>query len=126
MGITNPNTKMFYISGDVHHSEFLIDKCSKHIHGYPLREFVSSGLTHGMRTMNRHGFHIGHLVKEVHSLLTPDTFTEYMDKDKYFTSRYYGNNFGLIELYENQVVWTVRETSGNIIHQKVLTNSDFQ
>lgn len=116
---------MFYLSGDVHHAEFLIDECSQHIHGYNLREFVSSGLTHGIRTMNRYGFHIGHLVKEVHSILTPDTFTDFMDSDQYFDSRYYGNNYGLVEIYEHQVVWTIRETGGKVIHQKVLTDDDF-
>ena len=48
MTIRNPKTKIFLISGDVHHAEFTQDLCSKHIHGYPIREFTSSGLTHGL------------------------------------------------------------------------------
>lgn len=117
---------MFYLSGDVHHAEFLIDDCSHHIHGYNLREFVSSGLTHGIETINRYNIHVGHLVKEIHSILTPDTFTEYMDQDEYFRSRYYGNNFGLVEIYDNQVVWTIRETTGKVIHQKILHENEFK
>jgi hypothetical protein len=99
--ITNPKSKMFYLSGDVHHAELLVDECSKHIHGYKLREFISSGLTHGLGTVKKFGIFVGHLVKDIVGLLFPYTFTEFMDEARFMSSRYYGNNYGLIEIYEN-------------------------
>ena len=120
MSLVNSNTKMFYLSGDVHHAEFLVDECSQYVHGYKIREFVASGLTHGMGTARKNGFYIGAIVRWIAELLFPDTFTEYLDEDRTLRSRFYGNNFGLVEVYRDQVVWTIRDTNGSIIFSKVL------
>lgn len=96
MSLVNPNTKIFYLSGDIHHAEFLVDECSQHVHGYKIREFVSSGLTHGLGTTRIYGLFLGHLVRWFVEMLFPDTFTEYMDENKTLSSRFYGNNFGMV------------------------------
>lgn len=96
MSIVNPRTKFFYLSGDVHHAEFLVDDCSKHVHGYKIREFVSSGLTHGLGTARRNGIFFGPFAKWFAELLFPDTFTDYLDEDRTLRSRFFGNNFGFV------------------------------
>ena len=42
----NRNTNILFISGDEHYGEVLSDPCSVHLHGYLLKEFTSTGLSH--------------------------------------------------------------------------------
>lgn len=83
-------------------------------------------MTHALGTTVFKGMHIGSIIKWVAEILFPDTFTEYLDEDRTLRSRFYGNNFGFVEVYSNLVVWTVRDTNGAVVFTKVLNEDDFQ
>ena len=84
----NPNTKIVLITGDVHFAEINVDMCTKHVHGYPISEFTSSGLTHTFI------YDFGHLSGPIMDFLFPDTYNRAED-------RYLDLNFGLLEFFIN-------------------------
>jgi len=46
LSANNSRTRILLLSGDEHYGEVLADPCSLHLHGYPLKEFTSTGLSH--------------------------------------------------------------------------------
>ena len=42
----NPKTNLVIITGDVHYGEIITDPCTLHTHGYVVKEYTSSGLSH--------------------------------------------------------------------------------
>ena len=126
LSLRNPKTKIFLLSGDVHHAEFTQDECSKHIHGYPIREFTSSSLTHALKQSGK----FGNLIAETSKLLTPDTFN-LTPKNSPGTSRFYRNNFGMIDFSfgdkeeDNWVEWKVKNTEGGTVLKQRFTAEDF-
>jgi outer membrane PBP1 activator LpoA protein len=115
------------LSGDVHQAEFLKDDCTAHIHGYPLKEFVSSGLTHGLSEAPV----VGPLIKQVVELLTPKTYDDPLNARGLYNSRFMDNNFGIVDFYfsnngePDHVVWSIRGRGGQTIYQKLLTEEFF-
>lgn len=83
----NPKTTLLLLSGDVHSGEILEDDCSAFIHGYPLLEFTSSGLTHSIEPLaDTWKLSIDRILE----LMEPETFS----RDE---SRYAGRNYGLVD-----------------------------
>ena len=126
MTIRNPKTKIFLLSGDVHHAEFTEDKCSSYIHGYPIREFTSSGLTHGLGETGK----FGRLLAEVVSFISPKTYN-FTPPSAIDTSRYYMNNFGIVDFNfgkkkeDNWVEWSIRNTKGEAVLTHRFKAEDF-
>lgn len=117
------------ISGDVHWAEFLVDDCTKHIHGYPLREFVSSGLTHGHGVIPL----FGGIVADWCDIFAPRDFNMGMNAKKTFAAKFMENNFGTIDFLiddnnpENDIVkWTIRDHKGYEVLTKVFGADDFK
>jgi len=60
-----------------------------------LKEFTSSGLTHGIQETGN----FGNLHKDFYELFSPKTY-DFVPKDSFYdTSRFYKNNIGLIDFY---------------------------
>lgn len=133
--LRNPKTRIFLISGDVHYAEFMEDPCTKHIQGYPIREFTSSGLSHGL------GHHkpLKYIIKHLHLLITPSTYNYQPenDDDDDTLYRYYRNNFGMMEFSfgkkQNQkwVKWSIHNEKGKVkkqtqMYAHELQNDDFK
>jgi hypothetical protein len=113
----------------VHYTEFLIDHCTKHIHGYPLREFVASGMTHSHGRVPV----FGNFLTGVFDVANPQTFNLGLNHRNTESSRYYDLNFGLIDFYidpenpENDAIeWSIRDLKGNEVHRKVFLAEDFK
>ena len=74
---SNPNTNIIILSGDVHYAEILRDDCSAHIHGYALKEWTSSGLSHSDGEYP----YIGAIPYHLGLYLAPPTYSS--EKDRY-------------------------------------------
>lgn len=116
------------ISGDVHWAEFLVDDCTKHIHGYPLREFVSSGLTHGHGVIPL----FGGIIDAWSQITTPYTFNMALNFKKTYPAKFLENNFGTMDFFiddenpENDLVkWAIRDHKGFEVYTKVFESDDF-
>lgn len=117
------------ISGDVHWAEFIIDDCTKYIHGYPLREFVSSGLTHGHGVIPL----FGGIVDRWLEIFTPYDFNMGMNYKGSYPAKFMENNFGTIDFLiddvnpENDIVrWVIRDHMGYEVFTKVFGAEDFK
>ena len=112
----------------MHSAEFLVDKCTEHIHGYPLKEFVSSGLTHGMGEC----YQYSNMVKHAIDWLTPKTFGDNMNERGSLVSRYADNNFGLVDFFFSEngspdwVEWTIRNKHGKEVYRREFTEVFFE
>ena len=110
-------------------SQFVQDNCTKHIHGYPLREFVSSGLTHSWGVFS---FPLS-LVTNLRKVVQPLDYIMPLNYRGTKRAQYFENNFGIIDFHLDQVdpnndviVWETRERRGQPVLRKVFKGSDFQ
>lgn len=84
LSLHNPKTNIVLLSGDVHLSEIMEEPCASHIHGYPMREFTSSGLTHSVWDVLKSSS------DTVTDFLYPETYNTYHD-------RYMRENYAIID-----------------------------
>ena len=84
----NPRTRLVLISGDVHYGEVLVDQCSVHLRGYPVKEYTSSGITHSEAEDPKWW----HLVYHWGLWAVPDVFNSPVD-------RYGYRNLGMIDFH---------------------------
>lgn len=103
----NQKTNILIISGDIHMAEVTVDSCSKHIHGYPITEVTSSGLTHSILGQ------YGDLTYPIMDFIYPETYNKPED-------RYYDMNYGLLEFAidtkspeKSQVVVHIKNVNGD-------------
>lgn len=90
LSLHNPRTNIILLSGDVHMAEVMTDPCSKHLHGYPIREITSSGLSHSIQLT------VGQIVSSMLEAIFPDTFSVPED-------RYLHENYALLDFYFDPV-----------------------
>ena len=119
--------EIFVISGDIHYAEFTRTRCSKHIHGYDIHEFTSSGISHTLADSetndpNDQWYHIRGI-----EATSPRTYDIPYLKEMESKTRYYGHNFGMIEFdfSSGKMEWQIRSEEGEIVLSKVFTLDDF-
>ena len=116
----NPLTNIILISGDTHYAEILSDECTEHIHGYALKEWTSSGLSHSDGEYP----YIGSLVYHLGNFLIPPVFST--DKD-----RYSKRNAGIIDfklgktMKESSVELRIISKEGDVVLRDFLDESYF-
>jgi len=88
VGTVNPNTNIIFLTGDVHIGEMMLDECTAHLHGYALREYTSSGLTHS------EGYYpvLGPLVGWIGDFVNPPRYS-------HNSARYLDRNVGVIDFH---------------------------
>lgn len=91
-----------------------------------MREFASSGLTHGLGEVHK-------LAAHFHLFFSPKTFNDNLNQDGSYSSRYLDNNFGLVDFYfDNEdpngsyVEWSIRGKYGEEIYRRVLSENEFR
>lgn len=118
---SNANTNIIILSGDVHYAEILRDDCSAHIHGYPLKEWTSSGLSHSDGEYP----YIGSLPFHLGLYLVPPTFST--DRDRYSKRNAAIIDFTLGQTHRDSVAeLTIIGREGQKVLSERLDNSYFR
>lgn len=118
-----------FISGDLHWAEFLEDECTSHIHGYPLREFVSSSLTHSQGVIPL----FGGIIDAWIDIWVPRDFYMPLNAKRTVIPRFLENNFGLIDFFIDEsnpkndfIKWVINDNQGYEVYSKILGAEDFK
>ena len=121
----NPNTVQILLTGDVHYGEALVDHCAKYIHGYPLHEFTTSGLSHSVADLSKlyHGIHIDTIL----SFIFPDTYSK--PEDRYAGLNYATLDFDLdpLDPEKSTIDFRLKDLEGNtVVRRYMIRGTDLQ
>lgn len=114
--IHNPKTSIFLITGDVHFGEILVDDCTRHIHGYPIHEFVSSGLTHAASDLAT-----GRFTDEVLDFLFPSTYSTVGRRYNSLNYAVLDFNIDLASPSNSSVAFKLRGVEGQTVLEKAFS-----
>lgn len=111
----NPKTRVILLSGDVHFAEILSEPCCTHVHGHPIYEFTSSGLSHSVRSI------FGSLADSALNFIFPDTYST--PADRFVDLNYAVMDFSIDpkNMNKSSVIFSVRDVDGHTRLSKTLT-----